>query len=370
MRTILLALAALTLAAPAEAQVRITIDASLAERTLGLVCSGRPVDERAVRNSPAVQAQIAHNSGLIAAATMDAYVAALRAASACQAPAEDPFGIGDVIANREIYRAKITALTARQNELTQAVAARLAPFMRDGENFEGSVVLAVPYFSCGGFSREAAFFIDIRCLDADISADWVALELLIAHETFHAIQQRYFARVIENAEEIATLTDAYAYLFGALLWEGSAEYATPSRELGAGGGMLTRIGRQFAASNAQRRRSNFNLLSMMFEYVSHHEGDPRAAAERAYQIAFTGTFEQFAYYAGAEMAGDIDQAWGRPALLCVMRLPAEEFALAHDAVAEARTDNPRRLGPAAIGAARAVRATRETTQTFESCRPA
>jgi hypothetical protein len=68
------------------------------------------------------------------------------------------------------------------------------------------------------------------------------------------------------------------------------------------------------------------------------------------------------------MARDIEQAWGRDALICVTRLPPEQFALAHDAVVTAAGDNRARLGPTAIEAARTLAATRHDTGTFERCR--
>ncbi len=360
------ALTACALAGPAFADVTIRIDTSLADRTLGLVCSGQTFDEAAVRNSPTVQAQIQHNSGLIESATMDAYVAALRGASACQAPTPDPFRVADVIANTDVYRRKVAAISARQDELARFVSERITPYLAPGASFSGDVVLAVPYFSCGGFSAADAFFIDLRCLDADIDNDFTALALLISHETFHAVQQRDFAGGIEDPAEVRSGLDAASFMFNALLWEGTAQWiGTPRLLPTTGGGPLTRLNRAEATTNARRIEADFLLFSVMAERAAQSRA-PAQAAEDGYRIAFSGsTFEQMGYYVGARMAADIEAAWGAAALTCVMLLPSEQFVLAHDAAAPAEAPH---LSPNAVAAARRL-ARRHRGRQFEQCRP-
>jgi len=370
MRTIVSALAFFAaFAAPAHGQISIDIDTSLADRTLALVCSSRRINEAEIRRSPVVQAQIEHNSGLTPTATMDAYVAALRAASACQAPTPDPFGIGDVIANVEIYRQKVAAIQARREELAAAVARRLAPYAPANFAFNGSVVLAVPYFSCGGFAAQGAFFIDLRCLSADINQDALALELLVTHETFHAMQRQLFHPTFETDPQ--TQIEAYRLLLDSLLTEGSAEFVANSAEMRdlPGGGLLTRIGREFSFSNGQRVGTNFAALAVLFDYVANNPETPRDAARRAYTIGFTGSFQQFGYYVGAAMARSIEQKWGPAGVMCVMRLPSEQFVLAYRAIA-AEDSTVRALDPAIIRAAEAVRDQREGNFDFSTCRPA
>src|SRR5262245_31044697 len=135
------ALAALC-SAQAAAEVVVRLDTSLADTALALTCTGQPVDEAAVRASPLVQAQVRHNVRLRETATMDNYVAALRALSACQAPTPDAFGVADIIANPDAYRRKVATLRERQQELADAVAARLARYLPEGADFSGDIVLA------------------------------------------------------------------------------------------------------------------------------------------------------------------------------------------------------------------------------------
>lgn len=367
MKTALItALAACAFAGSAFAEVNIRIDTTLADRTLALVCSGQEVDEAAVRNSPTVQAQIEHNSGLTEGATMDAYVAALRGASDCHAPTPDPFQIGHVIANVEVYRRKVAAISARQAELEAFVSERIRPYLAPGASFSGNVVLAVPYFSCGGFSAAHAFFIDLRCLDENIDNDFTALALLISHETFHAVQQRDFAGARDGVDDARTGNDAASAIFNALLWEGTAQWVGSARLLPTtGGGPLTRLNRTEATTNARRARANFMLLSILIERAARSR-TPAQAAEEAYTIAFSGsTYEQMGYYVGSRMAADIENAWGAPALTCVMLLPSEQFILAHDAAAPAEAN---RLSPGTIAVARSI-AGRYRSPNFEQCRP-
>lgn len=355
-------------AAPASADVVVRLDTSLADNALRLTCSGQPVDEAAVRASPLVQAQIRHNVGLIETATMDNYIAALRALSACQAPAPDVFGAADIIANPDAYRRKIAVLRERHQELADAVAARLARYMPEGESFSGDIVLAVPYFSCGGFSDEERFFIDIRCLDADPNADFVALTMLSAHETYHAIQARYFFNP-GRYEDIRTRNDAMTMVLSELLLEGSATYVAAGEPVPeTGGGMLTRIVRRFQDDNAQRPRTNFALMTILLDNLARAR-DFRAGAETTSRVAFSGgTYQEMGYYVGARMARDIETAWGAPALVCVMRLPPEQFVLAHDAVAAAGGAE-HRLGAPAVAAARNLARSRRPAQSFSACRP-
>ncbi|MEZ5995914.1 MAG: DUF5700 domain-containing putative Zn-dependent protease [Hyphomonadaceae bacterium] len=354
---------------PRPAQISIHVDTSIADRTLGLVCSGQPIDERAVRASPIVQAQIAHNSGLIAAATMDAYVEALRAISACTPQAHEVFHVGDIIAHRDAYRAKIEAISARQSELASSVAERLAPYVPAGVRFQRALILAVPYFSCGGFEREEYFFIDVECLADDIETDFVALQVLIAHETFHGLQARTFFPAPIDADEITDTDSGLDDLFGTMLREGTATYVAGTSEVlqAPPGGMLTSIAQSFGRTNRARLETNFQLLSILYGYVAEAPPDQaRQRAETVEDMAFDGgAFEEFGYYVGARMAGDIESAWGRGALVCVMQLPAEQFILAHDAAVAA---DSLRLSPQVIDTARRRAQSRGGDHSFQSCR--
>lgn len=354
---------------PTAASVAITVDTSLAEDALALACTGRDPDEARVRASPIVQAQIAHNHGILPAATMDAYIAALRGLSACRAPTPDVFHAGAILDHLDLYRRKITALRARQGELADSIATRLTPYVPAGTQFHRAVVLAVPYFSCGGFERGEYFFIDVGCLDSDIANDFAALEVLVAHETFHGLQARTFYPALEDADQVVDVSTGLEYLFGKLLWEGTAVYVSGAEELlhFQNGGPFTRLTQKYLSDNAGRVSSNFQLLTILFAYTAAAPpGQAQARAEAAEKIAFNGgsSFEEFGYHVGARMARDIEHAWGRAALVCIMQLPAEQFVLAHDAVV---SGGATRLGSDAVAAARAVAATRRGTQRFEQC---
>lgn len=347
----------------ASAQVSIGINTSLADSALSLVCTGARVDEVTLRGSPVVQAQIAHNSGIRGSATMDAYVEALRALSACAAPNPDPFGVAAILQNRDAFRRKVVALRERRDELSAAVAQRLRPYVPAGFSFHGDVILAVPYFSCGGFAQQGWFFIDVGCLDDDIASDFDAVALLIAHETYHAMQARLFAK---DTRELGDREAALASLFSRLLTEGTAKFVAPPESLSARGGRYTRLSRGFAATNGARMPANFDLMTILIEHVLRAR-DPEAAARQASVIGFNGgTFQEMGYFVGARIARDIEKAWGTSALVCVMQLPPEQFVLAH-AAAVGQAAETLRLGPGAVDAARAV-ARRRGGSTFANCR--
>lgn len=359
------AIAAGALCTPAFAEVSIGVDTSIAESALALACSGAPVDEAAVRASPLAQAQVAHNTRLRAAATMDAYVAALRALSACAAPDPDPFNVAAILHDPEAFRQKVALIAERRDQLAATVAERLRPYVPANFDFRGDVVLAVPYFSCGGFAQDERFFVDVRCLDDDIASDLEALALLIAHETYHAVQAQTF-HPMDDVRGLNGRQAALASLFSELLIEGSASFVAPAETLPARGGRYTRLSRRFAADNAARMEANFSLMTILVEHVAR-AADPAAAAREGAEIAFSGgTFEEMGYFVGARMARDVEQAWGAPALVCVMQLPPEQFTLAHAAAVSGDAD-ALRLGAPALEAARAV-ARRRGGAGYESCR--
>jgi hypothetical protein len=265
---------------------------------------------------------------------MDAYVAALRAASACAAPDPDPFAVARVIDERERLRGKVDSIVARSDELSRSVAERLTPDLPSDYDFTGSVVLAVPYFSCGGFSMAGQFFIDVRCLSEDMDSDWEGLALLVAHEIFHVIQERLFWPSPDPNARIGTRADAFALLYAELLMEGSAELVAHTSSLpDSGGGPYTRLSRSFYEANARRMPQNFALTSALLERIAASRGEFDAAARLADSVLFAGEYEEIGYYVGAQMLADIDRTWGRAALTCIMRLPPEQLVLAHDAVA-------------------------------------
>lgn len=353
--------------AQAHAQVRINIDTSLADRALGLVCTGQDIDEAAVRASSIVQAQIEHNSGLRDTATMDNYVAALRALSACQAPDPDPFNVAAVLADPAAFRTKIAAIRARQDEIAASVERRLTPYMPPGASFDGGVILAVPYFSCGGFAANEQFFIDIRCLDSNLDLDMLALELLVTHETYHVVQERFF-RPLPDSETLSTRREALSLFFGYMLIEGSATFvASPTQLPATGGGPLTRLNRNFHLANQRRMETNFALMTILIEQLARSR-TPRQDFESAVQVAFSGSsYEEIGYHVAARMMRDIEDAWGAPTTACIFRLPAEQLVLAHDAVTTGQAD-ALRLGAPAIEAARSVARGRTRAERYESCR--
>ncbi len=297
---------------------------------------------------------------------MDAYIAALKAASACRAPTPDPFHIGNVIDHRDAFRQKLFTIRARQQELADAVTHRLAPYMPEGTHFRGAVVLAVPYFSCGGFSSDTAFFVDVGCLDDNLDNDFTALTYLVAHETYHAVQARLFFQGIDDLSKVNSDEDGVEYLFGLLLTEGSATYVAPPGELPDTRGPLTRLDRQNAQANANRLSQDFLVTSMLIERTARSSA-PAQAAQDGYKIGFSGDgFQEMSYFVGARMLGDIDSAWGRTALVCIMQLPPEQFVLAHNALAKA-DKHLYRLSDGAVGAARVLELHRRG-RSFETCR--
>jgi hypothetical protein len=162
--------------------------------------------------------------------------------------------------------------------------------------------------------------------------------------------------------------DAFAFLYAGLLMEGSAELVAPTGTLPAsGGGSYTRLSRSFYDANARRMPQNFALMNALLDRVATASDDYEAAAKLADSVLFAGEYEELGYYVGAQMLTDVDRAFGREALTCIMRLPPEQLVLAHDAIAAKTSGDMLRLDAQAVQGARDLAHGPGRQGRYESC---
>lgn len=208
--------------------------------------------------------------------SMDAYVSARRAAAHCRKPEPDLFRFGDLIEQRDELRAEIDRIGASVEGISAGIESMLAAYVPAGIEFNGVATLVVGSPSCGGWAHGPDFSVDLPCLNGDHEG----LRYLIAHETYHAI-------------------------------EDPGPYAANSQDV--------------IRTNARRFAQNFALLDVTVVYLRN--ADYARAAETVRNLGLSGAFDSPFYSVGTVITREIDAAHGRAALLCLLAAgPAEFFA--------------------------------------------
>lgn len=337
--------------APARAQtVQVTVDTSLADYILEFACSGEAVDEDRLRNSRLLQAQIKHHSGNSDRFTMDGFIEAAKAAARCETLERDLYRFRYVIESKADIAGAVAFLKEREAELAAFVVAKTAPYFPPDRQWSGEIVLAAASWSCGGFSMDGVFFIDVPCVAPSIEDEYQAIRILSAHETYHALQYAFFAPFSEDMAPIDTPAEAQAYLFLNLLLEGTAEFVADSRDV-PGEGTLATIFRDMAARSYRQLASHFRWLDYAVAVLAVDDQSNRRIRD-IYDFGFSGSTAQKFYYVGATMARKIEAAFGRESLVCVMALSPEQFVLAYDAAVQPAGGEGYPIGPSALSAAR------------------
>ena len=345
-----LIVAGLAVNAAQAGNIDLTIDSSLADYVLEVSCSGETADEDWLRASKALQAQIKHHSGLNKKLTMDAYIEGLQAASRCETLEPDLFRFRYAVNEKEQLAQAIAFLKSHQSELADFVIDETEPYIPPELEFKGEIILSAAGQSCGGFSMDGAFFIDVPCIASDVENEFSAIKILSAHETYHALQYAFFAPFDEDIQVVDSPAAAQNYLFMSLLNEGTAEYVADSREV-TGQGKLASLFEDFAARGYPLVSFNLRLVG----YAAEVLGQPDNSNDRLrdmYALGFMGNTGQQFYYVGAIMAQRIELAFGRSALVCIMALTPEQFVLAYDAAGSVPGVDVDPIGPGAVIAAR------------------
>lgn len=346
----------------------IDIDTAGAERLLAIACSGEEIDEAEFRESALLQSQIAHHREFGDRFSMENYIAGLREIARCEAPDPDPFRFSALVERREDMIMAIGYLVERREAIGQEVADLLAPYMPVGLEFQGRAVLAGASFSCGGFARDGAFFVDIPCLAADMAGEYEAVVRLIAHETYHAIQSEFAAQPMAEFESVATVEQALDHMFANLALEGSASHIGDMRSVG-GEGRYTNFARSLARRNFGHLEYNFQLLDYMIEALVR---EPDSIPERfgaIYGLAFDGAFGEHGYFIGQQMTAEIEHSFGAAAVPCLLALRGENYILAYTAALEDgdNLDQSSAFAPATVTAARSLASTRAEAADFGAC---
>ena len=365
-RGLLVALVTLAAGAivPANAQtVEITVDTSLADDIVAIACSGEEIDEERLRNSRLLQTQIKHHAGNSDRFTMDGFIAAAKAAARCETLDRDLYRFRYLVEDRAQIADAIAFLKEHEKELAAFIVEKTAPYFPPDREFSGEIVLVAASWSCGGFSMDGAFFIDVPCVAPAIEDEFEAIKILSAHETYHALQYEFFAPFSEDMAPIDRPEEAQAYLFLNLLLEGSAEFVADSMDV-PGEGTLATIFRDLARQGYRQLPEHFRWLDYASAVLAVDK-DTNQRIRDIYDFGFSGSTGQKFYYVGAAMARKIESAFGRKRLVCVMALSPEQFVLAyHAAMEQAPEGTDHAIGPVALAAARQLG---EKNRSFRTC---
>lgn len=342
--------------------IDLSIDSSLADYVLEVSCSGESVDVERLRASRTLQAQIKHHSGLNEKLSMEAYIEGLQAASRCETLEPDLFRFRYAVHEKEELAQAIAFLKSHQAELVDFVIEKTTPYFPSDRQYKGEIVLSAAGQSCGGFSMDGAFFIDVPCVAGNVEDEFSAIKILAAHETYHALQYAFFSPFNEDLQVVDTPKAAQEYLFMSLLLEGTAEYVADSREV-TGEGSLAGLFRNFADKGYPLVKFNLRMVGYAAEVLEHPD-DSNHRARDMYALGFLGNTGQQFYYVGAVMAGKIEAAFGREALVCIIALTPEQFVLAYDAAASKPDTNAAPIGSGAVRGARELGAGKVS---FQAC---
>lgn len=308
MRQLIVALSFFFAASPALAEARVALDVGFARQVLAEVCSGETIDREAIRNDPTVLQMLAHFSQFRDYFTMDAYIDARQQAANCTVPERDFYRFGGVIENRESLKALVDQLAASADGYSGAVSAMLSPYAPEGLAYSGRAVPVVGSPSCGGWSKGADFFVDLPC----ISGDPEGLKYLIAHESYHGMQDRFMWDT-EGAAPVVKL-------LGEVLREGSATAFADFSEI-ENPGDYAALSQRVIKVNDRRTALNFELLDMAVQYALTLEGGYDAANN----IGLSGAYDSPFYYVGVTMVRAVEAASGRERLLELLAAPPQEF---------------------------------------------
>ncbi|MEO6579573.1 MAG: DUF5700 domain-containing putative Zn-dependent protease [Sphingomicrobium sp.] len=356
-------------ASPAAAKsVHIDVDTTMAARLVEIACSRKPVDAAQFARSPLLKSQLAHHSRFGSQYSLDAYVAGVNAISGCTVPDPDPFRFAALVKQRAIMTTAIAFLVAHQEEMASKVAAMILPYVPDEMDFRGSVVLAPASFSCGGFAHGKDFFIDVPCIAENIAGEYDAVTRLVAHETYHSLQDRLAPKPAADFHKVATPDQAAELLFSQLAMEGSASLVGDMLQV-TGDGQYARFSRAEAKRGFARLPSTFKLFDYALELLRYQQPKIIQRLDDLDRLTFGGALGQPAYYMGQQMSLQIATTFGTGAIPCVLALPPENFIFAYqralDQPGKLKESEP--LGTLTVEVAEGLAASRKKPVSLAQC---
>ncbi len=174
--------------------------------------------------------------------------------------------------------------------------------------------------------------------------DYEGLKWLLAHELYHSVQRLGKQKRIKNlVSEAPPVNIKNSYLLINNTWsEGTATFVGDFLKIKNPRGFSLRQQALFN-KNLERSWLNFLLLETLL-YRAYH--DPEAKIDQFYNIGFTTSFDETAYFVGYEMAKTIESHRGKEAIASLIgKSPVEFFKLYIDIYKQANDKKIVRFSP-------------------------
>lgn len=265
------------------ANFTIKLNTELAQKVLETVCSKSEVDVEFFKASQEISDMLRHFSQFRDYFTFDNYIDALENAAQCKAPQKDYFRFKQVIAERTAIQAELNALNRHVDKAIQSILSAYTPASVKG-TFKAVVMVGTP--SCGGWSASDSFYVDLPCIQNDKQG----LLYLIAHETYHLLQDEFMPK--------ASKTDYVEQFLYEMIREGSATVIADMKKVQKPG-HYTRLSVASLKKNDRRATTNRYLFKLLLQAL--HNESSESDWRQVYDIGFSGNYDAPMYSVGAEM---------------------------------------------------------------------
>lgn len=316
------------LSSNAFATIEIKFQTDVAEQVLADVCSNEAINETDIRNSDAIQNMLAHFAQFRDYFTLDAYIEARQQAAFCQKAERDIFRFNELIDRKQELLTEVQQFSRQSTDISDQISAMLRPYTPRNLDYSGNATIMVGTPSCGGWSVGPDFYVDLPC----ISNDPNGLQYLIAHESYHGIQDAFIPKPVED--------DWLGKLLSETLREGSATAIADFSTID--GGQYTQLSQSALKKNARRLHDNYALLDMAAGYLRSHPNETAYASVN--NIGLSGQFDAPFYSVGANIVQAIEKQYGRDVLVCLLAKSPEHIFALYGALSDGRSEMPS-LGP-------------------------
>lgn len=272
----------------------------------------------AVLQDKGVEALIKQAARFDDRATKAAFREGLLVASRGETPSPDPFQFGRLITRLGSTEALLQAIDDNRDAFSRELANKITPYSPDGLDFTAPLYL-IAGGSSDGFSKEGALYVALDFFDGD----WEGLQLMAAHELYHAAQSHFLAD-IEPADKLDGKQQAIQHLRG-VFNEGLASVVGDAIAQDGDGAYLAWFRRKFERNLARIDQNFLHFENML--YRLYHDADGANAAD-LYHLGFSGAWDSPHYFVGYAMAKAIEHHKGREAILDLFSEPYPAVAFA------------------------------------------
>jgi hypothetical protein len=229
--------------------------------------------------------------------TLENYLKERQNAANCKHNKNNYFRFNQLIEERLSIAELVESISNNDTLQTQDMIRRYTP-TGIGGSFSAKVMVGTP--SCGGWSTQQSFYVDLPC----IGHDKQGLTYLIAHETYHLVQNQFMPAKPKN------LLERFIY---EMLQEGSAMVVANMEDV-TSPGSYTELNIRQIRKNKSRQPLNWSLFNMLT--LSLLDEDSESNWNTVYNIGFSGSFDAPMYSIGSIVFDSVTKDIGTNKILC------------------------------------------------------